>query len=133
MPMGPELVGYATAVGIGAMIGIERERRKGQGAHRAFAGLRTFTLSCLLGAIAGASGSIHLLLVLVVIGGLAVVAYQRDAGDDPGITTEIALLLTVMLGAMAMKSAPLAAALGVVVTGLLLARTHVPQLKSSLV
>lgn len=124
MPMGPELVGYATAVGVGAMIGIERERRKGQGAHRAFAGLRTFTLSCLLGAIAGASGSIHLLLVLVVIGGLAVVAYQRDAGDDPGITTEVALLLTVMLGAMAMKSAPLAAALGVVVTGLLLARTQ---------
>lgn len=125
MPMGPERVGYATAIGVGAMIGIERERRKGQGAHRAFAGLRTFTLSCLLGAVAGASGSIHSLpLVLLMIGGLTLIAYQRDAAHDPGITTEVALLLTVMLGAMAMKSAPLAAALGVVVTGLLLARTQ---------
>ena len=41
----------AAALGCGLLIGVERERRKGSGPHRAFAGLRTFALTCVAGAL----------------------------------------------------------------------------------
>ena len=44
------LVGFAAALGGGLLIGIERERRKGTGPHRAPAGVRTFALAALAGA-----------------------------------------------------------------------------------
>lgn len=47
------LVGFAAALGSGLLIGIERERRKGFGANRALAGVRTFTLASMTGAAAG--------------------------------------------------------------------------------
>jgi len=46
------LLGFATALGCGLLIGIERERRKGSGPARALAGVRTFTLAALTGAVA---------------------------------------------------------------------------------
>ncbi|HEY9096852.1 MAG TPA: MgtC/SapB family protein, partial [Hydrogenophaga sp.] len=46
----------AVALGCGLLIGIERERRKGDGPQRAFAGLRTFSLACVLGALAALTG-----------------------------------------------------------------------------
>jgi hypothetical protein len=48
----PPLTGYVVALGIGLLLGIERERRKGEGPSRAPAGIRTFAISPLLGAIA---------------------------------------------------------------------------------
>jgi len=48
------MLGLAVAVGCGLLIGIERERRKGRGPRRGFAGVRTFTLAALLGAVAAA-------------------------------------------------------------------------------
>ncbi|MCB4363576.1 MgtC/SapB family protein [Hydrogenophaga taeniospiralis] len=41
-----------TGRGAGLLIGIERERRKGEGPGRALAGLRTFALVCVTGAAA---------------------------------------------------------------------------------
>ena len=46
----------AVAVVIGLLIGLERERRKGEGETRGAEGLRTFALVALLG---GISGQIH--------------------------------------------------------------------------
>ncbi|MCP2775233.1 MgtC/SapB family protein, partial [Salmonella enterica subsp. enterica serovar Typhimurium] len=87
---------------IGLLIGIERERRKGEGPARAAAGLRTFTLASLLGALAMLLGGGATLAVLAaVVGALAIVSYRRSRDDDPGLTTEIALVLTFMLGALA--------------------------------
>ena len=43
------LAGAAAALGIGMLIGLERERHKGQGELRAFAGLRTYSITALLG------------------------------------------------------------------------------------
>jgi len=43
------LTGAAAALGIGMLIGLERERRKDQGETRACAGLRTFAITALLG------------------------------------------------------------------------------------
>ncbi len=35
----------AAALGIGMLVGLERERHKGQGRYRAFAGFRTYTIT----------------------------------------------------------------------------------------
>ena len=121
----PRLTGLAAALGIGLLIGIERERRKGEGPARAAAGLRTFTLASLLGALAMLLGGGATLAVLAaVVGALAIVSYRRSRDDDPGLTTEIALVLTFMLGALAMHDAPLATGVGVVVAIALAARSQ---------
>lgn len=121
----PRLTGLAAALGIGLLIGIERERRKGEGPARAAAGLRTFTLASLLGALAMLLGGGATLAVLAaVVGALAIVSYRRSRDEDPGLTTEIALVLTFMLGALAMHDAPLATGVGVVVAIALAARSQ---------
>jgi len=121
----PHLTGLAAALGIGLLIGIERERRKGEGPARAAAGLRTFTLTSLLGALAMLLGGGATLAVLAaVVGVLAIVSYRRSREDDPGLTTEIALVLTFMLGALAMHDARLAIGIGVLVAIALAARSQ---------
>ena len=123
--MNPEinLLGLVSAVGIGLLIGIERERRKGEGPSRHPAGLRTFILASLLGALAMLIGGEWMLVAFVlVIGALAVAAYLRSSTQDPGLTTEMAMLVTFLLGALAMRDTVLATGLGVVVAVLLTAR-----------
>ena len=120
----PRLTGLAAALGIGLLIGIERERRKGEGPTRSAAGLRTFALVSLLGALAMLlGGGITLAVLAASVGLLAVVSYRRSRDDDPGLTTEIALILTFALGALAMQDAPLATGVGVVVAIALAARS----------
>lgn len=111
------------ALGCGLLIGVERERRKGQGAGRALAGVRTFALASVLGAATPLTGNDW----LVALGGLAVVAlgvvaYLRSPLDDPGVTTETALFLTYLIGVLCTRDIPLAAALAVGLTVLLAAR-----------
>jgi uncharacterized membrane protein (DUF4010 family) len=121
---------FAVALGIGLLIGIERERRKGKGPLRGAAGIRTFALASLLGAVSLQVGREPLLIATaLVIGGLTVASYLRTSrvrqkGLDPGLTTESALLLTVILGALAMRGPALASAIGVVVAILLAARNR---------
>lgn len=113
----------AAALGCGLLMGLERERRKGQGPHRALAGMRSFTLASLMGAASMLLGQVWLTMVgAAFIGALGAIAYWRDRSDDPGVTTEIALLLAYLIGALCTWSVPLAAGLTVVVTGLLAAR-----------
>ena len=113
------------ALGIGLLIGIERERRKGRGSARIEAGLRTFAVVALLGAVTVLLGG-ELLLAVAICGVavLAAIGYHRGRKEDPGMTTEIALLLTLLLGALAMHEPPLAAALGAGVAILLAARSR---------
>jgi uncharacterized membrane protein (DUF4010 family) len=54
--------------------------------------------------------------------GLTVVGYWRDRSDDPGLTTEVALFLTYLVGVIAALHAALAATLAVVLTALLIER-----------
>jgi len=117
-------LGLAAALGSGLLIGIERERRKGAGPHRRLAGVRTFTLAAVAGAAAQVTG--HPLLV--VIGGtlivvLAGIGYWRDRSRDPGVTTEVALFVTYIIGVVAMNRPALAAGGAVVVTVLLVSRS----------
>ncbi len=121
----------AVALGCGLLVGIERERRKGQGPTRAFAGLRTFSIAAVLGAAAALTGLAGLVVAgAALLVGLGVVAHLRDRSPDPGVTTEVALLLTYLIGVLAAWSAPLAAAMAVVLTGLLAARDRLHRLAS---
>ncbi len=108
--------GLSVALGIGLLIGLERERSKGAGAGRRAAGIRTFALVSLLGAVAAFLGG-HVFLAIVTAGViiLAALSYLRDRGDDPGLTTEMGLLVTPLLGGLAMSDTSLAAGLGAAV------------------
>ena len=95
------LMSLALALGVGLLIGVERERRKGHGPSRQFAGVRTFTLAALLGAGAQLLDQPWLTVVAAsLVATLAVVSHLRGRGTDPGVTTEMALFLTFMLGVL---------------------------------
>ena len=114
----------AGALGCGLLMGIERERRKGEGPQRAFAGVRTFALTALAGVATALWGGSALVAVgAALVAALAVVAYVRDdRSGDPGATTEIALWLAYLVGVVCAHHLPTGAALAVLVTGLLASR-----------
>lgn len=127
----PVIIQFAAALGIGLLIGAERERRKNV---RSAAGIRTFTLTALAGATAQTVGGSMLLAVAVAGTALfCAVTYHRqvtaaehtdDGNEDyPGLTSEIALVLTVLLGGLCMLQPGLAAGIGVTAAALLAART----------
>ncbi len=115
-------INLAAALAIGLLIGVERERSKGTGPNRAAAGIRTFTIASLLGAISILVNFWLLVASMVCVTIFAAAAYFRNRDDDPGLTTEIALLFTVILGALAISSPSLAAGLAVSTTILLAAK-----------
>ena len=123
--MNEHFTGLLVALGIGLLMGLERERSKGTGARRRLAGIRTFALASLAGALAETSTIPGLpWLGAALVAALALVAYLRDRSDDPGVTTELALFVAYLVGITAVDHPALAAAVGVVVTVLLAAREH---------
>ena len=120
------IIRLAAALAVGLLIGVERERNKGQGPRRAAAGVRTFTLISLAGAISlELGGPPAFLLVAAVIGLFAAISYVRTFRHDAGLTTEVAMVVTVLLGGLALNEPQIAGALAVVVTIILAARTKV--------
>ncbi len=120
---------FAMAVLLGALVGIEREKRKAEEDDAGVvAGLRTFTLLALFGAAAGwltrSTGSPWILAAGIIIAG-AIVATgyfvtARSHPESTGLTTEIAAVVVFMLGAMVMLGYPeLAIGLGVVTAAVL--------------
>ncbi len=123
-PLHPLLLGFTVALGVGLLIGIDRERRKGEGPARQAAGLRTFTLASLSGAAAiAAGGEVALAAVTLGVVAFSGLSYWRARDEDPGLTTETALVLTTLLGGLAIRQPDFAAGLGVVVAMLLAARS----------
>ena len=120
---GPDVIAIVVALGIGLLIGLERERRKGEGPGRSPAGLRTFAAASLAGAVSvmiGGKGLLALVTAGVVV--LTVTAYLRSRSDDPGLTSETALILTVLLGGLATQRPVLAAGVAVILAILLAGR-----------
>jgi len=111
------------ALGIGLLIGAERERRKGEGPSRSPAGIRTFTVASLAGAVSLLVGG-EALFAIATAGVILLtgVGYWRGQQDDPGLTTEIALIVTTLLGGLSMQNPALAAGLAVTVACVLAAR-----------
>ncbi|MEO8539524.1 MAG: DUF4010 domain-containing protein [bacterium] len=119
----------AVALGIGLLLGLERERRKRIGPGTGFAGIRTFALVALLGGIAMVIGDTAVLAVaLAFVAAVTVVAYALGDRTDPGLTTEVALLVAFLLGALAQRDPQLAAGFGMAVAILLAARERLQHL-----
>ncbi len=128
-PIGHTLTQLAVALGIGLLIGVERERSKGRGPERQVAGLRTFALTSLAGALALVLGGEAILVGLVIVVGLLLAAgYLSTRRHDPGLTTEIALLTTLLLGAWSTREPAYATAVAVVVAIILAARSRLHRL-----
>jgi uncharacterized membrane protein (DUF4010 family) len=115
---------FAIALGLGMLIGLERERSKSE---EGGAGVRTFALIALAGAVAGYLGrnlgldwlalAIFVAVAALIIGMYVVTA----AGGDTGITTEISALLAFLLGLLCAHEQQQLAAWVAVAMALLLA------------
>jgi len=120
------LVNLAVSLGIGLLIGAERERHKGSGPTRGSAGIRTFALASLAGGIGIVVGGEILLAVIVIgVAALTALAYARSKESDPGLTSELALLTTTLLGALSTREPALAAGAAAVVAILLAGRSRI--------
>ncbi len=123
------MLNLVSAIAIGALIGAERERRKGEGAARSAAGMRTFTITSICGAVAFDLGGSFLLGILMgCVAVMVAVAYWRGHDQDPGLTTEIVLILTALLGGLCMTAPQKAGAIAVAVTVLLSAKAWLHNL-----
>ena len=119
---------FLIALLIGALVGIDRERKKDAAPGGSFGGIRTHILLALIGA---ASARLALerslpwvLVVALAVVGAAVVASNvrsNQGRDEPhGLTSEMAAIAVFLLGAMAAAGeAELAVALGVVTSAVL--------------
>lgn len=115
---------FAAALGLGMLIGLERERTRGE--EQTFAGVRTFTLLALLGVTsvyAGQQAGLPWIVGLVFVGVIAMViaAYQATARNgNIGATTEVSALLTFLIGSLcAWNQVAIAGAVTVIVMLLL--------------
>ena len=112
----------AVALGLGLLIGAERERSKGSDPTTSSAGIRTFTIASLLGAVSSMVNFWLLVVSIFCVTIFEAIAYFNQRGKEPGLTTEVALIFTMILGGLAMSSPALAAALAVSVAVLLAAK-----------
>ncbi len=113
---------FAVSLGIGLLIGLERERKPD-----AKAGLRTFALTAVLGCLAAMLGEkvgsgLIIGVGLLMVAAMMIVAQARDPLDDgdPGTTSVVALMVCYGLGALVWHGhATLAVMLAITVTILL--------------
>jgi uncharacterized membrane protein (DUF4010 family) len=116
-----DLVNLGVALAVGLLIGLQRERQFARDKEKGPAGARTFPLVALFGglSVVGAGGPDGPgfpwmpAAGLVGVGVLAAIAYRRvsDDKDSIGLTTEVLLLLTYVLGVAAAAGRPETAAI----------------------
>jgi uncharacterized membrane protein (DUF4010 family) len=122
------IVGLAVALGAGLLIGIERERRKGSGADREAAGVRSFTVAAVSGALAQSLPVPGLVLcVAAFVALLGAISHHKSRSSDPGMTTELALFATCLIGVQCVVWPALGAACAAVLTALLASRERLHQ------
>ncbi|MBI5460059.1 MgtC/SapB family protein [Methanobacterium sp.] len=122
---------FLIALAIGALIGIERERKQ-EGAE--FAGIRTFILIAIMGTISAYISQFFPYFWIVAFAGLVVLVVlsylvTTRKNGDVGITTEVAAFLTFALGLVCftdegMLVAPIFA---IIITTLLAVKPHLHQ------
>ena len=119
---------FATALLIGALLGIERERHKTEHDEQTIGGLRTFILFALIGALGGwltqvlespwILAAALLAATAPVLAGYVISA--RTQPDALGLTTELAAVAACLLGAMTtLGYRELAVGIGVAVAAVL--------------
>lgn len=98
---------FGTALGLGALLGLERERTKAAGLG--FAGVRTIALIAMAGGLAayfdGVLGLPWLALaVFAAVAALVTVSYAVTATrGEVGITTEVTAIIAFLLGALCLR------------------------------
>jgi uncharacterized membrane protein (DUF4010 family) len=128
---------FLAATLLGFLVGLERERKR-EVRGSIFAGIRTFPLIALLGAISGQlSGEVGTMVIplgFAVLGALLSLSYWRtSAGEKVGGTSEIAALVTFGLGVLAgLGHFTVALAGAVITTGVLSLRDELRQLSRAL-
>ena len=122
------LPGLALALAIGLLVGIERGwRLRDEEAGGRVAGLRTFAILGLLGGLAGLeiAGQLRLLFLVLAGGtlGALLLGYSADMRRDGNVsvTSTLAAIVTLALGAMATNGHMAAASVGAGATVILLA------------
>jgi len=116
---------FGAALGLGMLIGLERERTRGK--ERTFAGVRTFALVALLGVTSVYAGEKSgqpwiVGLVFLAVVALVAVSYHITAQQgNIGTTTEVSVLLTFFIGSICAWDQVATAGAVAVVTMLLLA------------
>ena len=110
-----------SALGCGLLIGLERERHNRKESEPSFAGLRSFTICALLGAVC-----FLLHLAVGILGAFSVTTFcvysLIKQKQDIGATTELAFLMTYLIGALCVFNVPLAAGLAVVLCLILMGK-----------
>jgi len=117
---------FAIAIFLGALIGLQREYTQQHTHFKKFAGFRTFILVTFLGAILGYFGQ-NFNSLLVIVGLIGVILFSAISYYSglknyylKGTTTEIALILSYLLGVMCtLNFVSLAVMFGIIIVGLL--------------
>lgn len=115
--------GLAVALGIGLLVGIERERRRNT-QHPSWAGVRTFVLVALGGGLSALLGPVGLAVAGAFTALAVLAAWARVASRDGGMTTGFAMLVVFLCGALAQTEPVLAAGSGVVVAVVLATKSR---------
>ena len=124
----PQLQRLAVALLVGLLIGLDRERAEVRKDRTLFAGVRTFPLIALAGAVpmllADRLGPALVVASFVAVAAVALVSYARSSAEGrEGATTEMAALATFLLGVLAGAGELLVAgAAGIVIAVLLAAK-----------
>ena len=137
------LLRLGTAVALGLLIGLEREfahrREPGASENELFAGARTFALFALLGwagaLLSDITASMLPFIALLVLGGALIVSAYIGVFRTAqfGMTTEVAALLTIALGALCRwTDLSLPVGLGVAVSVLLELKVRTRSLAATL-
>ena len=129
----PAMLILVSAVAVGALIGAMRERQ-GQRSCAVASGHPDVYhhLDCRCCGLC--PWGVALLAVLTAsVAVMAAVSYWRSQDQDPGLTTEIVLVLTALLGGLCMQVPGKAAAIAVTVTVLLYAKSWLHNLVTSVI
>mgnify|MGYP003632202240 CR=1 FL=1 len=127
------LILFAQSIGIGFLIGLERERH-----HNSIAGLRTFTLISVFGALGGyvVTQNQHYglaIAMLVFVGISLLLAQAKSSSEDPETTTFMAGMITFGLGYALWLGHPLLpASLAVAITAILYFRDQLRSMPNQL-
>ncbi|MCC7492089.1 MAG: MgtC/SapB family protein [Fimbriimonadaceae bacterium] len=131
----------AVATALGVLLGLQREYSREHENSLRPAGVRTHAMVGLLGAVAALLGILtHYAVTAALLGTTVallvagyVVRWERREGGSGGMTSEVALLLSLVIGALAMYGQTRAAVVAAGVTELILsAKTPVSRFVSAL-
>lgn len=104
------------ALALGLLVGIERYRGRSPGEKKS-AGVRTFAIFCLLGALCGIFATTAVTVaVFAAVAALVLLGYHRSPAESLGFTTELAALLVFWIGYLLSSQEAAAVSLGIVLT-----------------